>query len=63
LPHPSSLLYNGYWVSLLVVKCPGCGIDHPPSTSAVVREKVELYLCSPLRTFMACSRIYFTFDL
>jgi len=63
LPHPYSILYNGYWVSVQGVKHPGCGIDHPPSTSAVVKEKVELYRCSPLWTFMAYSRMNFTFDL
>jgi len=29
------------------VKRPGRGIDHPPSSSAVVKERVELYLYSP----------------
>jgi hypothetical protein len=29
------------------VKQPGHGIDHPPSSSAKVKERVELYLCSP----------------
>jgi hypothetical protein len=27
---PSSLLYNGYWVSFPGVKRPGRGVDHPP---------------------------------
>jgi hypothetical protein len=27
---PLSLLYNGYRVSFLGVKGPGCGLDHPP---------------------------------
>jgi hypothetical protein len=26
---------------------PGCSIDYPPSSSAEVEERVELYLCSP----------------
>jgi hypothetical protein len=26
---PLSLLYNGYWVSFLGVKRPGCGVYHP----------------------------------
>jgi hypothetical protein len=30
------------------VKRPGCGIDHPPSSSAEVKERVELYLYSGL---------------
>jgi hypothetical protein len=28
------------------VKLPGCGVDHPPPSSAKVKERVELYLCS-----------------
>ena len=44
---PPSLLYNGYRVSLLGVKRPGRGIDHPPPSSAKVQERVELYLYSP----------------
>jgi hypothetical protein len=39
---PPSLLCNGYRVKL-----PGRGVDHPPSSSAEVKERVELYLCSP----------------
>jgi hypothetical protein len=46
---PPSLLYeyNGYRVSFPGVKRPGRGVDHPPSSSARVKERVELYLCSP----------------
>ena len=29
------------------VKRPGCGVDHPPPSSAEVKERVELYLYSP----------------
>ena len=32
--------------SFLVVKRPGCGVDHPPLSSAEVKERVKLYLCS-----------------
>ena len=32
------------------VKRPGLGVDHPPSSSAEVKEKVELYLYSPFWT-------------
>jgi hypothetical protein len=43
---PPSLLYNGYRVSFLGVKRPGHGVDHPPPSSARVKERVELYLYS-----------------
>ena len=29
------------------VNRPGCGVDHPPLSSAEVEGRVELYLCSP----------------
>jgi hypothetical protein len=29
------------------VKRPGRGVDHPTPSSAEVKERVELYLCSP----------------
>jgi hypothetical protein len=37
------------WVPGLfpVVRRPRCGVDHPPSPSAKVKERVELYLYSP----------------
>ena len=44
---PSSPLYNGYRVSFPRVKRPGRGADHPPSSSAEVKENVQLYLYSP----------------
>jgi hypothetical protein len=31
----------------LTVKRPGRGVDHPPLSSAEVKERVELYLYSP----------------
>ena len=37
----------GHRVSLLGVKRPGCGIDHPPSSNAEVKERVALYPYSP----------------
>ena len=33
--------------SFLGLKQPGCGVDHPPPSSAKVKERVELYLYSP----------------
>ena len=44
---PHSLLYNGYRVSFPGVKRPGRGVNHPPPSSAEVKERVELYLCFP----------------
>jgi hypothetical protein len=44
---PLSLLHNGYRVSVPGVKLPGRGVDHPPPSSADVKERVELYLYSP----------------
>jgi hypothetical protein len=43
------------------IKRPGRGVDHPPPTSAEIKERVELYLYSPLWAFMACYRVIFTF--
>jgi hypothetical protein len=33
--------------SFLGVKRPGRGVDHPPPSSAEIKERVELYLYSP----------------
>ena len=42
--HPTSYtMGNG---SVPGVKRPGRGVDHPPPSSAEVKQKVELYLCS-----------------
>jgi hypothetical protein len=43
--HPTS--YTMGTESFLGVKRPGRGIDHPPPSSAEVKERVELYLYSP----------------
>jgi hypothetical protein len=40
---PPCLLYNGYRVSFPGVKRPGCNVNHPPTSSTEVRERVELY--------------------
>ena len=45
-----------------LVKRPWRGVDHPPSSSAGVKERVELYTTS-LWAFMACYRENFTFYL
>ena len=39
---PPRLLYNAYWASFPRVKWPGRGVNHPPSTSAEVKERVDL---------------------
>jgi hypothetical protein len=43
--HPAS--YTMGTVSSPGVKRPGRGVEHPPSSNAVVKERVELYLYSP----------------
>jgi hypothetical protein len=42
------------------VKRPGRGVNHPPSSKAEVKERVQLYLYSPLWVFIACYRVDFT---
>jgi hypothetical protein len=44
---PHSPLYSGCRISFQGVKRPRCGVEHPPTTSAKVKERVELYLFSP----------------
>jgi hypothetical protein len=48
--------------SFLGVKQPGRGVDHPPpSSAAVVKERVELYLYSPLGLHgLFWGELYFT---
>jgi hypothetical protein len=46
----AGLLQNGYRVSFPGAKRPRCGINHPPPSSAEVKEIVELYFyfsCEP----------------
>jgi len=43
--HPAS--YTMGTRSFPVVKRPGLGVDHPPSSSAEVKERVEVYLYYP----------------
>jgi hypothetical protein len=41
-------MYNVYLFSFPEVKRPGLGVDHPLSSNTEVKERVELYLYSPL---------------
>ena len=41
---PGPTLYNGNLVSFMGEKRPGRGVDHPPPSSADVKERVELCL-------------------
>jgi len=43
--HPASYAMDSW--SFPVVKWPWRGFDHPPPSSAEVKERVELYLSSP----------------
>jgi hypothetical protein len=43
--HPASYIMDTG--SFLGVKRPGRGVDHPPPSSAEVKERVQLYLYSP----------------
>jgi len=45
---PPRLLYNGCSVSFLELKWLGCCVHHPPYSSTEVKERVQLYLYSPL---------------
>ena len=45
------------------IKRPGRRFDHSPASSAEVKERVQLYLYSPLWTFVARSMVTFTFTL
>ena len=44
---PPSFLNDEYRVSIPGVKRPGRGVNHVPSSSAEVKERVQLYLYSP----------------
>jgi hypothetical protein len=48
--------------SFPVVKRPGRGVDHLPSSIAEVKEGVELYIYSNLWVFVTYSRVNFTFN-
>ena len=46
---PPRLLWFAYRVYISGKKRQGSGVDHPPPSSAGVKERVELYLYSPFR--------------
>jgi hypothetical protein len=45
---PTNLLHRAYGVAFPGVKRPARGVDHPHLSSAEVKERVELYLYSPV---------------
>jgi hypothetical protein len=60
--HPASCTMGT--VSISRVKRPGRGLDHPPQFSAVVKERVEVYLYSPSEPswpVLGGTSLYFTF--
>jgi hypothetical protein len=59
--YPAS--YTMGTVSFSGVKRPGRGVDHPPPSSADVKETVDLYLYSLSGPSMACCRENFTFTI
>jgi hypothetical protein len=52
--------YSLYHRAIPGLKWPGRGVDHPPPSCAEFKERVELYLYSPLWAFVACSRVNVT---
>jgi hypothetical protein len=46
VPHPASCTMSTDSI-FSVIKQSGHGVDHPPSSTAEVKERVELYLLSP----------------
>jgi hypothetical protein len=58
-----SLLYNRYLVSFLGVKRPERGVNYQTTSSAEVKERVELYFYSLSLSgaFMVCYKAEFTF--
>ena len=45
------------------VKRPGRGVDHVPPSRNEVKERKELYIYSPLWTFVTCSGVSLTFTV
>ena len=57
--HPAS--YTVGTGSFPAVKWPERGVDHPPPYSAEVKKKSKSIPLLPLRAFVSCSRVDFTF--
>ena len=57
---PPSLLRSEYQVSSPEVQRPRRGVYHTPLHCAEVKKRVELYLLSPVRVFVASFRFNFT---
>jgi hypothetical protein len=60
MAHPSYYIMGK--LSFPGIKRTGLGVDHPPSSSTEVKERKELTL-HPLRVFVACFRVKFTFNV
>jgi hypothetical protein len=59
---PHSLLYSAFVVSSWAVKLPGRGVNHPPPSSAEVKESVDLHFHAPSRPSLSVpGRIFFFF--
>ena len=57
-PHPPSLLYDKYRVFSPLGKRPGRGINHPPTSSAEVKERIELHFYSPCEPSWPAPTVY-----
>ena len=67
-PHPSRTVRPAFYTIITGslswgVKQLGCGIDHPPPSSAEVKERVQLYLYSPSAPLWPVIGWTFTFTL
>jgi len=45
------------------VNQPGRDVEHPPQSSTKVKERIVLYLYSPICAFMACYRVNFVYEI